>query len=338
MTQEEKSRINWRDECEQFTPLLPSETGLEVAIYLDDGYAAKSNHHPVVVFVQNSYNENDYHFRHLICITADEYAQNVFNTPLRIRHEDYMYVRFWIARNRDLIHTLANRDIDIFGFMRMYNERNTKRKMVAESVEALNEMATIDGKMFGIPFGIWIDNNQTWRDAGHAARVKIQTTNRSKNTKNWNPMMLHNLEFISAAKDAKNYSSKEIKTIKEFIKANFEFIKTVTCGEQKYKTEEILAGLLTMDEIRNKKTKQTINAGIRKLKFLNSLGAKGEYKIVYDPDINQYSVVITSTQENAVNNKWFDAILPSLKTIGDENFIEVFLDNKIVTVKIKNAK
>ena len=125
MDEKYKKRISWDVECEQYTPLFPSDSGLPVSIYLDDGYAAVSSGHPTVVFVQNSYNHFDTSYKNLICVSADDTVENVFDTELLIKSEDYIKVCEWIIAKQELIHSLSMRYIDIFGFLKEYKRRNS---------------------------------------------------------------------------------------------------------------------------------------------------------------------------------------------------------------------
>ena len=120
MEERYKKKISWDVECEQYTPLFPSDSGLPVSIYLDDGYAAVSSGHPTVVFVQNSYNHTDRTYKHLICLSVDDTVENVFDTELLIKSEDYIKVGEWIIAKQDLIRRLSHREIDIFGFLEEY--------------------------------------------------------------------------------------------------------------------------------------------------------------------------------------------------------------------------
>jgi len=224
-------------------------------------------------------------------------------------------------------------------FMQEYRQRKIRRRAANESLEKqLNEMATLDGSFIGLPFGIWIDNGQIWKSTKHAARIKIQTTNKSKKTTNWNPLMLHNLEFSSNASDAKNYSAKDIVAIKEFVKANYDFIKEVTCGDKIYTTDEVIEGILTMEDIKNNKTAKNVDAGIRKLIYCHTLGKNGEYTVVLDNETNKYSIVNSATQENAIGNKWVDAVVPLIKITGYDKFISVYIGNELEVVKLKPVK
>ena len=125
MDEKYKKRISWDGECEQYTPLFPSDSGLPVSIYLDDGYAAVSSGHPTVVFVQNSYNHFDTSYKNLICVSVDDTVENIFDTELLIKSEDYIKVCEWIIAKQDLIHSLSMRYIDIFGFLKEYKRRNS---------------------------------------------------------------------------------------------------------------------------------------------------------------------------------------------------------------------
>ena len=135
MKEEYKNRINFSVEAEQFTLFLPRETGLPVTIYLDDGMAAKTYGHPTILFIQNSYNENDITYSHLICMTVDECTENVFNTPLCIQQDDYDKVKRWVVRNEDLIKRLSNREIDSYMFMEEFCQRITEDFSIGDIVK-----------------------------------------------------------------------------------------------------------------------------------------------------------------------------------------------------------
>lgn len=341
MEEKYKNKISWDAECEEFTVLYPNETGLPVSIYLDDGYAAKTFSHPVVLFVQNSYNHLDRTYRHLICLTANERVENVFNTELRIRFEDYAKVRYWVFNHIDLIRDLSNREIDIVEFLKEYrNSQGHKKRFVAENVDTdsqhmINEMAILNGSLFGLPYAIWIDNTQTWRTSGHSPRIKIQSTNRSKNTRTWNPFILSDIEFAEVNNDIKKYSAKDIKTIKKFVTANLDFIKEVTCGNKEYDTDDVISGILTMEEINANKTKESINKNLKKLIYMQTLKSSSDsYIIVQDTENEKYSLVSERTGDNVLNDQWFDAIIPVIKVIDNIECITVFNEEKISYIKI----
>ena len=123
-----------------FTLLLPEESGLPVSVYMDDGYAAVSNNHPVVIFVQNSYNHHDHTYQHLICLSVDENPENVFETSLRITKADYLVVRFWVIRNRNLIIQLSHRIIDIFELLKKYWKEIDLSKAEVSEYETINKI------------------------------------------------------------------------------------------------------------------------------------------------------------------------------------------------------
>ena len=335
MEEKYKNRISWDRECEMFTPLYPSDTGLPVTIYLDDGYAAPGEGHPVVLFVHNSYKPNDYSYRHLICMTADDKTENVFGTKLRITYEDYVEVRLWVMKYKKLIRQLSHREIDVFGFMRLYNEEKKAQKTISESAEPLFEMATIDSSITGLEYNIWIDNGHTWKQSGHAPRIKVQSTNRSKKTTSWNPFILSSLKFLKT-KDSEKYSASAVNDIELFVKANLDFIMDVTTNEEKsYDVNEITKGLLTLDQIKNNLTTETRNEKVRKLVYTSSIGPNNEYIIVHDVNNKKYSLVSSFTDENVLNDQWFDTILPVIKTTNGIKTVDVWTNEGIFPVEIK---
>ena len=111
---ENYKNVCWGKEFEEFTSIYPESTGLEVKLMLDDCNAAKQSNHPVVVFMQNSYDPEIFDAK--IPISADADAENIFDMPVNIRHRDYVDVRLWIMQHWKLIQRLSRMEIDIFGF------------------------------------------------------------------------------------------------------------------------------------------------------------------------------------------------------------------------------
>ena len=335
-----KNRISWDKECEMFTLLLPEESGLPVSVYMDDGYAAIENSHPVVIFVQNSYNHYDDSYKHLICLSVDEKAENVFNTPLRITYEDYVYVRLWVIKYKKLIIELSHRNIDIFGFLKKYQKTRTTKKAVAESqevVKPLNEMALLRGDFIGLPYSIWIDNGHTWKNSGHSPRIKVETTTREKSTKRWNPFILSTMEFAINIPDVNKYSSKDIALIKKFVEANKNFIDEVTTSETRmYSNNEVIAGVLTMEQIKANLTKETRDGNIKRVYYRNTIqGLTDSYTVVEDVATGKFSLVSKRTDDNVLDNKWYDAIIPTIKKEGDKEFIGIWNGEVMTYAEIK---
>ena len=118
------NNINWKEECEGFTSVYPEKTNLAVKLMLDDCNSAANFGHPVIVFMQNSYDTEDFYTK--VAITADEKPENISNTEIKIKDCDYEEVIEWVSRHRNLIHRLSRMEIDIFWFSEELKNENPK--------------------------------------------------------------------------------------------------------------------------------------------------------------------------------------------------------------------
>ena len=315
---ENYNNINWKEECEGFTSVYPEKTDLAVKLMLDDCNSAANFRHPVVVFMQNSYDTEDFYAK--VAITADENAENIFNTEIKIRHRDYMEVRLWIMKHWKLIHRLSRMEIDIFGFSEELEkyELDDIDDSLNESFDAesmLFEMAILKGNITGLDYNIWIDNDHTWETSGHSPRLKIQDSNRSADTRNWNPFIFDTMDFADACKkDAGKYSAKSRKNIMTFINANIDFIKEITCGERKYTDDEIKKEILTLDEIKKGFTRESRDKNVvmwRKNSNISNVYGYSSGSYVTSSGETIYAIIDSKTHENAFSdNRTFAAIIP----------------------------
>lgn len=99
----------------EFCRLRPSDTGLSVEIFLDDGGAYKRNNHPLQVYVQNDYGN----VANVLPIEVDASSLNTLSPPnIGISLDDYQEVLGFISKNKDLIKQLADGQVDHLDFYR----------------------------------------------------------------------------------------------------------------------------------------------------------------------------------------------------------------------------
>ena len=93
----------------EFCRLRPSDTGLSVEIFLDDGGAYKRNNHPLQVYVQNDYGN----VANVLPIEVEASSHNtILPTNMGISSADHQKVLEFISKNKDLIKQLADGQVD----------------------------------------------------------------------------------------------------------------------------------------------------------------------------------------------------------------------------------
>lgn len=103
------------DDLLEFCRLRPSDTGLSVEIFLDDGGAYKRNNHPLRVYMQNGYGN----VASVLPIDVETSRPNTLPTPnIGISPADYQKVLEFISKNKDLIKQLADGQVDHLDFYR----------------------------------------------------------------------------------------------------------------------------------------------------------------------------------------------------------------------------
>ena len=328
-TNNDFKNVCWRKEFEEFTSIYPDDTGLEVKLMLDDCNAAGQSGHPVVVFMQNSYDQEDFDAK--LPLSADADARNIFNMRVNIRHRDYVGVRLWVMRHWKLLGRLSRMEIDMFGFKREledYRYDNTDDSL-NESLDesALFEMAILKGNITGLDYDIWIDNDQTWRESGHSPRLKVQDSNRSSNTRQWNPFIFDTMDYADACKkDTKRYPARARKSILEFIAGNKDLLIAITCGENKMTDDEIKKQILTIDEIRNGVTRESRDEHVIQWKKYLDIGCAYGYAVgggMREDGTMCYAVITADTHRNVFGDRVFAAVMPMAR--ADQNGLYVLV-------------
>ena len=102
------------DDLLEYCRLRPSDTGLGVAVFLDDGGAYKRNHHPLQVYMQNDYGN----VANVLPIEVETNTNAIPATNIGISLDDYQKVLEFISKNKDLIKQLADGQIGHLDFLR----------------------------------------------------------------------------------------------------------------------------------------------------------------------------------------------------------------------------
>lgn len=101
----------------EYCRLRPSDTGLSVDIFLDDGGAYKRNKNPLLAYMQNDYGD----VAKVLPIDVES-ANRITSAPpnLGILFTDYQKVLEFVSKNKELIRQLADGQIehlDFYGLM-----------------------------------------------------------------------------------------------------------------------------------------------------------------------------------------------------------------------------
>lgn len=105
-----------QDNLIEYCRLRPSDTGLNVDVFLDDGGAYKRNNHPLQVYMQNDYGN----VANVLPIEVEASSLNTLSPPnIGISLDDYQEVLGFISKNKDLIKQFADGQIDHLSFFKL---------------------------------------------------------------------------------------------------------------------------------------------------------------------------------------------------------------------------
>ena len=104
------------DDLLEYCRLRPSDTGLNVDVFLDDGGSYNRNNHPLQVYVQNDYGN----VANVLPIEVEASSLNTLSPQnIGISLDDYQEVLGFISKNKDLIKQLADGQIDHLSFFKL---------------------------------------------------------------------------------------------------------------------------------------------------------------------------------------------------------------------------
>lgn len=93
------------DDLIEYCRMRPTQTGLNVEIFLDDGEAYKRNQHQMWVYMQNDYGC----ISNVYPVIVDQVEQTAFDPEhIRISQTDFQQVLEYITGNKRLIEQLAD--------------------------------------------------------------------------------------------------------------------------------------------------------------------------------------------------------------------------------------
>lgn len=102
------------DNLIEYCRLRPSDTGLGVSVFLDDGGAYQRNKHSLLVYMLNYYGN----VANVLPIEVETNTNAIPATNIGISLDDYQKVLEFISKNKDLIKQLADGQIGHLDFLR----------------------------------------------------------------------------------------------------------------------------------------------------------------------------------------------------------------------------
>ena len=214
------------DDLIEYCRLRPSDTGLNVEIFLDDGGAYKRNGHPLWVYMQNNYND----ISDVIPIELDSVNQVMLGIPknIGINTNDYQNVLKYIKQNKELIEQLANWQIGHLDYINLHKKIQNSED---GKTMVLNEMATLRPCDSNLPTTLWIDEGSSPQ---HGPRIKFQASNEQRTTREFTSMSISGNPQIFNLPRNIYLSNKDIEKIKKFVILNSDMLLAVANGEMKY--------------------------------------------------------------------------------------------------------
>lgn len=220
----ESSDIEIQDETFEYAKLLPTQTGLNVVVYADDGGAYIRNHHTLVMLFQNGYTES----AELLPIQVDNIPTPLFSLEkINISQEDYYDILCFISFNSKLLKSFADEEISHIMF---YNA--LKKCVHSHPVQSvIAEMATLRKEDSHLPTTLWIDEGTKPQ---HGPRIKFKASAEQRNTREFTSMSIsQEPEIFNFPKDS-FLSSDDIMKIEEFVRQNDENLRKVANGTMTY--------------------------------------------------------------------------------------------------------
>lgn len=205
------------DELFGYTRLMPKETGLNYAIFVDDEKSYKRDNHQPLLFVKNGNNN----------IPTDFIPISISSNPsildhdivLNISTEDIKMVQSFIKSNLELLLRFANEKIshvDFFDGIKPFKR-------------TLNEMSKLSKEITNLPMDIWVDETATFM--GHAPRLKFKASKEQRLSTEYSTMLLCDPPTIENFPKKSNLNNKDIAKLKEFVILNLDALRKLAKNE-----------------------------------------------------------------------------------------------------------
>lgn len=197
------------------------KTGLNVDVFLDCYESYKTWKHPLWVYVVNGYTKECRDYLPMsVCSNPKVLLKNY---KLNITEEDLSKVKAYIIKNYESIVKLANRKID--GVI----DYKSKPVIINENKSFINEMATLNKKITGLPTEIWVDQGT---NPQHGPRIKFKASDEQKTTRDFSTMTVDEINPYPLNLPTKKckISRKEIKILQAFVRYNTNNLKLLAQG------------------------------------------------------------------------------------------------------------
>lgn len=221
-----ESQNAMKDNLFEYFRMRPSDTGLNVDIFIDDSEAYKRNGHPLWVYMQNDYND----ISNVIPIDVETSNQIVlYPKNVGISLTDYQQVLKYISQNRELIIKLTDKTIDHLEYEEQQSPiRDNSSDYRAQS---LCEMATLSTKQSGLPTIIWLDEGVP---SQHGPRIKFKASNEQHMTNEFSSMSICSNPTVYNMPAKPTLRKRDLKKIRNFVIINLELLLALSCGSIKF--------------------------------------------------------------------------------------------------------
>lgn len=235
-----KEMTNWRgydnfeeyqkeDDMElyEFLKVNTKRSGVSVDLWVDDGGSYVRHEHPLWLYVRNGYSYDDNFIPISICGNPQIMANNI---KLKISYSILLQIKQFIRLNKKLIIALATKKINNIYFLD--NVKSIKR---TANEELINEMATLDPSLTGLPTEIWVDEGTSPQ---HAPRIKFKASSDQHITKEYTSMSIEDEpKVFNYPKKNVIVKPKDIQMIEQFVLYNKEILRMLGKGLIDYRTE-----------------------------------------------------------------------------------------------------
>lgn len=215
------------DELVEYMWLKPNITGLNVDIFVDDGFSYERHEHELLLFVRNGYDRNISEFIPVSISLKPRVLNDIMD--FHISYDDIFDVQDFIICNLSILKALANNNISQLDFVKSIRKPSFA---LQESKKILLEMSTLKKEDSGLPMDIWLDEGATYR--GHAPRLKFRASNEQRTTREYSSMLLTNPPTIENMPDNSPLRNKDIDKLKKFIINNLDLLVKLANGEIDY--------------------------------------------------------------------------------------------------------
>lgn len=205
------------DKLMEYLWLRPSDTGLNVDVFVDDGGSYRRDGHRLILIARNGYSESVDEFLYF----SIERFPKILNREISINisHNDVYGIARFIQNNLKTLQGLADDKIsqrDFVDSLRKITEPLTEGKEVIEEMSRLRSSET------HLPMDIWLDEGGTYR--GHAPRIKFKSSNEQQSSREYSTMTLTNPPEIKNLPPKTNLTTKDLRKLENFVVKNMDLL------------------------------------------------------------------------------------------------------------------